>query len=559
MRMDRTTNAAILGRRDGPLVARRWEELRTLAMLTLFALCAPSAPAAPPVNGNAVQDDPAAACAALAAGEYAEIPGAPAHVTASRAVAATATLPAYCQVQGYVAPNTGIELRLPLQGWNGKFFHAGCTGSCGFAADSPWVRECDYPLSRGYACIISDMGHRSGASDGLWAWHDLEAKVDFGFRATHRATVAGKALTEAFYGRRPARSYFMGCSTGGRQGLVAAQRFPDDFDGIIAGAPVVSEAATAMNFIWNLQVSATPERRPVLGRRELELVHAAVLAAADGDDGVVDGVIGDPRRVRFDPASLQCTGVRTGDCLSAEQVDAVRRIYAGPRNSAGRAPSYAGAPLPGSELGWGIFAPGPSGRAPSERSGVDTTRYMMSDWGPRWDYRDFDWDRDPARLAEMEALYSANHPDLRAFEARGGKLLVYHGWADPIVTPLGSVDYYEITERAMGGRERTQAFFRLFMVPGMKHCFAGTGPFAIDYIAALEAWVEQGRAPDALLGAHVAGNHDGPSMIRRLPVDGEVRFTRPIPPYPREYRHSGRGDPASADSYRIVAPERATR
>lgn len=510
-------------------------------------------------SAHAGPEDAAAACAALASGEHAEIAGAPTHVTASRVIPAGEGRPDFCQVQGYVAPNTGIELRLPLSGWNGKFFHAGCTGSCGFAIDSPWVRECDYPLSRGYACIVSDMGHRSGASDGLWAWNNLEAKVDFGFRATHRATVAGKALTEAFYGRRPARSYFMGCSTGGRQGLVAAQRFPDDFDGIIAGAPVVTEAATAMNFLWNLQVSATPERQPVLGRRELEVVHAAVLAAADADDGIVDGVIGDPRRVRFDPASLQCTDARRTDCLSPAQVEVVRRIYAGPRTSDGRTVSHAGAPLPGSELGWGIFSPGPGGRAPSERSGVDTTRYMMSDWGPGWSYRDFDWDRDPPRLAEMEALYSANHPDLRAFEARGGKLLVYHGWADPIVTPLGTVDYYETAERTMGGRERTQAFFRLFMVPGMKHCFAGAGPFAVDYVAALEAWVEAGRAPDMLLGTHVAGNHDGPSMIRRLPVDGEVRFTRPIPAYPRAYRYGGKGDPSRADSFRIVEPASTSR
>jgi feruloyl esterase len=503
-------------------------------------------------DAHGAPNDAEQACAALASGEYAEIPDAPTHVTASRAVSASDSRPGFCQVQGYVAPNTGIELRLPLTGWNGKFFHAGCTGSCGFAIDSPWVRECDYPLSRGYACIVSDLGHRSGPSDGLWAWNNLEAKVDFGFRATHRATVAGKALTEAFYGRRPARSYFMGCSTGGRQGLVAAQRFPDDFDGIIAGAPVVTEAATAMNFIWNLQVSATPERQPVLDRRALELVHAAVLAAADGDDGLTDGVIGDPRRVRFDPASLQCTATRATDCLSPAQIENVRRIYAGPRTSSGRLVSFAGAPLPGSELGWGIFSPGPNGRAPSERSGVDTTRYMTSDWGPRWSYRDFDWDRDPPRLAEREVFYSANHPDLRAFEARGGKLLVYHGWADPIVTPLGTVDYYETAERTMGGRDRTQAFFRLFMVPGMKHCFAGPGPFAIDYVAALEAWVEEGRVPETLIGSHVAGDHDGPSMIRRIPVDGVVKFTRPIPPYPQTYRYPGKGDPASAASFRIV-------
>jgi feruloyl esterase len=522
-----------------------------------IGLCgaAATAPASEATPITRTVTTPEARCAALERGEYATIPDAPTHVTASRTVAASGRVPAYCQVQGYVAPNTGIELRLPLAGWNGKFFHAGCTGSCGFAIDSPWTKECDYPLTRGYACIVSDMGHRSGSSDGLWAWRNLEAKVDFGFRATHRATVAGKALTAEFYGRAPGRAYFMGCSTGGRQGLVAAQRFPRDFDGIVAGAPVVNEAATAMNFLWNLQQSADGDRRAILGPRELALLNAAAVAAGDRDDGIVDGVTGDPRLNRFDPASLACDATRAGDCLTPAQVRAAQRIYDGPRDSRGRALSTGGAPQRGSEAYWGIFAPGPDGRAPSERSGVDTTRYMLSDWGPGWSFRDFDFDRDPPRLDEMEALYSASNPDLRAFRDAGGKLLVYHGWADPIVTPLGSVDYYETAERTLGGREATQRFFRLYMVPGMKHCFGGPGPFAIDYLAHLEAWVEQGRAPDALTGAHLAGDHDGPSMIRMFPYDAAaVRYTRPIPPYPRRYEYSGRGDPAAAASFRLVEP-----
>jgi feruloyl esterase len=475
--------------------------------------------------------DAVARCSALARGDFAtgDVPLQP---VAARVVPAAGRVGAHCLLQGYVAPNTGIELRLPLVGWNGKFFHAGCTGSCGFDFDSAWGRECDYPLARGYACIISDLGHRGGTSDGLWAWRNLEARVDFGFRATHRATVAGKRLVQAFYGERPAKSYFMGCSTGGRQGLVAAQRFPADFDGIVAGAPVVSEGATSMNFLWNLAALADAERRPRLSEDDLQRIHRAVLAAHDRDDGRADGILDDPRRVRFDPAVLQCRDGLARDCLSATQVDAVRRVYRGPVDSRGRPTTRGGGPQPGSEPFWTIFLPGPEGRAPSEQSGVDTTRFIMSDWGAGWSYRDFDFDRDPARLAELEFLYAADHPDLRAFQAAGGRLIVYHGWSDPIVTPGGTVDWYEATQRTMGGDAATRDTARLFMVPGMKHCFGGPGAFAVDWIQHLEDWVERGQAPETARGAHLRGSHDGPSMIRMFPFPAhDEAYARDIPRY----------------------------
>jgi len=524
---------------------------RFLIAATLLALYGAAALA--PVAVAAPADE-AARCLGMPAATFAAA-DAPTQLTNARVVGAEAAVPAHCLLQGYVTPNTGLELRLPLEGWNGKFFHAGCTGSCGFDFDSAWGRECAYPLARGYACIVSDMGHRSGTSDGLWAWRNLETRTDFGFRATHRVTVAGKALVEAFYARTPERSYFMGCSTGGRQGLVAAQRFPQDFDGIIAGAPVVSEAATSMSFLWNLAALADAQRRPVLGADDLKLLHTAVLAASDADDGLRDGVIADPRRSRFDPGTLECRNGATTGCLTPAKIAAVRKVYAGPVDSRGRATSFSGGPQRGSEAGWTLFLPGSDGHAPSERSGVDTTRFIMSDWGPDWSYRDFDFDRDPARLAELEVLYSAANPDLRAFRATGGKLMLYHGWADPIVAPLGTVDYYETVERTMGGRAATQAFARLFMVPGMKHCFGGNGAFAIDYLGHLEAWVERGVAPDALRGAHLEGNHDGPSMIRPFPRrPDEEAFTRPIYPYPLQYRYSGKGSPEAAASFRAVEP-----
>lgn len=498
-----------------------------------------------------------ARCKSLLQHDFAAEVDAPAYVTAARLVDAAASLPAFCQVQGYVAPNTGFEIRLPVTTWNGKFFYAGCTGSCGFAADSVWVNECNYPLSKGYACIVSDMGHRSTASDGLWAYRNLAAKVDFGFRATHRTAVAGKAITNAFYDRPPAKSYFMGCSTGGRQALVSAQRFPWDFDGIIAGAPVISEAGTSMSFIWNLAALAPSGGRPLFTAKDLQLVHAAALAAGDLGDGIRDGVIGDPRSVKLDLTGLVCRTGRSDNCLSQKQAAAVAKVYAGPQDSKGAKLYSGGGFQPGSEMNWLNFVTPPGGQARSARSGEDTTRYIMTDWGTGWRFSDFDFDRDYKRMGEMEVLYSASNPDLRAFEAAGGKLIIYHGWNDGAVAPLNSVDYYEMLERAAGGKEATQSFARLFMVPGMNHCFSGQGAFAIDYISYLEDWVERGRAPDRMIATHLRGDHESPSMIRRFPFDPRLEvFTRPVFPYPLQARYRGSGDPASAASFEAFDPTR---
>jgi len=454
------------------------------------------------------------------------------HITAADPVAAREGRAAHCRVRGYVTPDTVFQIVLPAEGWNGKFFYAGCTGSCGMAGESVWARECDYPFARGYACIISDMGHRSSPADGLWAWRNLEAKVDFGFRATHRTAQAGKAIVSAFYGAPAKHSYFMGCSTGGRQGLVSAQRFPNDFDGIIAGAPVISEAGTSMSFVWTLNSLARADGSSIFDDHSLALLHRGALAALDAADRRRDGVIDDPRRT-FDPASIPCADGK--DCLTAEQIAAARRVYAGPVDSSGRPVYPGGGFLPGSEMGWRSFL-AIGGPAQATRSGTDTTRYIQSDFGPAWQARNFDFDRDPDRLREYEVLYSAANPDLRAFRDAGGKLLIYHGWADARVAPLNSVDYYEAVSRAMGGVKPTRDFARLVMVPGMDHCWGGEGAFAIDYIAAMETWVEEGSAPDRLRAAHRAiepGGSPGPSFIRSFPArPGEERDVRMLATWP---------------------------
>lgn len=505
----------------------------------------------PAIAAGRAEPEARAACEALRDLDVSAGADAPAHIMASEALPASGDVPALCRVEGFVAPNTGFELRLPLERWNGKFFHAGCTGSCGFAAASPWVKECDEPLSRGYACIVSDMGHRSTASEGLWAWHDDAARMDFGFRATHRITVTGKAITRAFYKAAPTRAYFMGCSTGGRQALVSAQRFPADFDGILAGAPVISEGGTSMSFLWNLKSLAPVDGKPLFDAASLSLVKAAALAAGDMADGVKDGLIPDPSVLRFDPRSLICKPGQSTACLSPAQAEAVARVYSGPQDSRGRPSYHGGGFMPGSEENWLGYVTPPGGRARAWRSGVDTTRYIMTDWGPTWDFPDFDFDRDPPRLAEKDALYAASNPDLRDFEARGGKLIIYHGWNDPAVAPLNSVDYYGAVTRAMGGEAATRRFARLFMVPGMNHCYSGDGAFAVDWISALEAWVERGQAPDRLAATHLAGNHDSPAMIRRMPPDATLRtFTRPLYPWPQKARYKGKGDPADMTSWR---------
>lgn len=496
-----------------------------LMVLLLACLAVGASPA------SAITTDPQAACAKLPTATL-DLPAEmPAHILSSELIAPSGSTTELCRVRGYVSPNTHFQITLPASSWNGKFFYAGCTGSCGMAGESLWARECDYPIARGYACILSDMGHRSGAGDGLWAWRNLEAKLDFAYRATHRTALAGKAIVSAFYAQPAKRSYFMGCSTGGRQGLVSAQRFPEDFDGIIAGAPVISEAGTSMSFVWTLNSLARADGSPIFDDRSLARLHRGAVAALDAADGRKDGVIGNPLAA-FDPATLGCKS-KADDCLTAEQVEAARKVYAGPVNAKGQPVYFGGGFLPGSEMGWRAFL-SIGGPASATRSGTDTTRYIQSDFGPGWEAKAFDFDRDPDRLREYEALYSASNPDLRAYRGRGGKLLIYHGWADARVAPLNSVDYYRAVTRTMGGPASTEAFARLVMVPGMEHCWGGDGRFAIDYIAAMEDWVERDVAPATLRAAHrsPATTSDGATFIQSFPAPaGSESAVEMLPTY----------------------------
>jgi len=394
----------------------------------------------------------------------------------------------------------------------------------------------------GYACIGTDMGHRG--SGGAWLRDNLQAQIDFSYRATHVVTLAGKAITERYYGTKPQKSYFMGASTGGYQGMVEAQRYPWDFDGIVAGAPDMDESDLAVHDIWMERNSIGSDGKPLLGLEDLKLVHRAALAKCDMDDGVRDGIISDPLHCRFDPGELVCKADGSSGCLSAEQVQAVKNIYGAPVTSSGTQLLSRGV-FPGSEIDWSF----------TERSwGLE---YFQEGalLGTGWKSSDFDFDRDYPRSGSG-VLFPDTNPDLRKFKAAGGKLLVYQGANDSAEYPPALLDYYETVERTMGGRAATQDFFRLFLIPGMLHGTGGDGPYAIDYLSYMAAWVEQGKPPDMMIGAHPDGLQPGEEYLLKFPLDPDIHvaFTRPLYPYPLYARYKGKGDPNKAENFGPVSP-----
>jgi len=497
----------------------------------------------------------ASQCAALASVDFAGTQDAPTRVTEAKLVRASGDVPAYCLVRGYVAPQVGLELLLPITNWNGKFLHTGCGGFCGQAYA---VASCERPLGKGYACIASDMGHQGAAAE--WAYDNLQAEVDYGFRATHVTTLAGKAITERFYQSTPARSYFMGCSTGGRQALVEAQRFPWDFDGIVAGAPAINLPATLLNILWASLASEDRDGKPIFSEQSVQTLHDAALAKCDMDDGLKDGIISNPPACAFDPSTLVCKDGNRDNCISAAQAEAAKKIYRGPTTTDGKQ-LYRDGAMVGSELQF----LGYQDHSPFSR---DFFRFLgfMPDAGPNWQRQDFDFNRDYKRLGTMEALYHGSNPDLRKFKEQGGKLILYHGWSDAGgggIAPLKTVDYYETVEKTMGGRAATQGFLRFFMVPGMGHCSGGTGANDFDFLSYLEAWVEHGKAPDVMVGAHVDSdafwrkaqteNTDTEKLMagwKAFLADPASRtFTRPVYPYPAYAKYKGTGDPTKAENF----------
>lgn len=459
-------------------------------------------------------------------------------------VAATADLPSHCRVLGYIRPSINFEIRLPVQDWNGKFYMSGCGGFCG-TLDSDrtgFTNAMNFGLRRNYAVSTMDSGHwGTSVADGRWAYNNRVGEVDWGSRAVTETARTTKAIIRAYYGAPQKKSYFVGCSTGGRMAALEAQRYPDDFDGIISGAPALDYTGlVGTYFAWLVQANTGPDGKEILGKAKVPLIRDAV-AKQCGD---ATGLVTDPAACTFTPASLLCKPGQNSDCLSEAEVSVLDKWYAGPRNSKGERVYPDGLPK-GSEPYWPVWLTGleSTGGKLISAFGLDFLRYMAFQDDPGDHYRasDFDFDEDPRRLAFMASIYNAMNPDLSRFMARGGKLLMYQGLADPIVPPRNAIGYFRSAEKAAGGS--VADYFRLFTIPGMDHCGipAQTGPgideAGFDPVSALEKWVEDGVAPDSM-------------MATKRDKDAHVLWTRPLCAFPKKAVYTGTGDAKEAASYR---------
>ena len=507
------------------------------------------------ISGYARAESPfdvTARCRALQGDDLSQLIDAPTQIIETKLIDSDGHKSGYCQVSGYVAPSVGFLIRLPSETWNGKLIELGCGGHCG---STDHVRLCDSLLRRGYACIVTDDGHKSTGSQALWTYNNWQGQIDYFVRASHVTAVAGKAIVEHYYHEAPKRAYFMGCSAGGREAMMEAQRYPWDFNGIISGAPSLSQTQIRMNLLWGIRAMHDSSGAPILKKADLEVLHKAAVAKCDLNDGVKDGLIGDPRKCGFDPAELLCTAARKTECLSAQQVESAKKMYRGPVISTSRSIQPPGA-MKGSELNWLDYF-----GASSSAFVQETFRYFAFDPSPgmAWKLEDFDFDRDYKRFGLADGLYAAVNPDLRRFDDAGGKLLSYVGWNDAAGMPLPVIDYYEGVQKIMGPGP-TKDFYRLFLIPGMNHCTGGEGAFHVDYLTYLEAWVERGEAPEKLTSFHVSIDNakDTRELIERrleFPLDpSTIEFSRPVYPYPTLTKYRGHGDPKNAASFEPVNP-----
>jgi feruloyl esterase len=498
-------------------------------------------------------------CASLAGVDISQAVGA--KVTIRSATVSAGPSP-YCGVKGEIAPHIGFEVRLPASGWTQRYLQLGCGGLCGFISIRPLERASDCaPVTSGDVALSStDMGHAGAVMGGQWG-AEPQARADFGYRGVHLTALASKALIAKFYGQAPRYSYFSGCSDGGREALMEVQRFPGDFDGVAAGAPAMNfQIQNTFYHGWMALSNQGADGKAILTTAKLPALHRAAVEACDALDGLKDGQITDPRLCHFDPAAAQCKPGRpaSNDCLTAEEVAVARKLYEGPHDAAGHRFTIGG-PQVGSELSWGgVFVPPtPTGQGMSPMAALSTIKYLAFPQNPpesfvltdfRFDVATFD------RLAALHTLYDATDTDLAAFEKHGGKLILWHGWSDPHISPINTIAYYEGVEKVLG-HEQTRSFARLFLFPGLYHCFGGDGPAEFDVLTPLMTWVEGGQAPEQIVaGRPVGGEPAGP--LGAPASAGPQRFerTRPVFAYPQVARYVGHGSIDDAANFSAASP-----
>jgi Tannase and feruloyl esterase len=448
------------------------------------------------------------------------------------------TLLSYCRVMATSRPTPdseiGIEIAIPMpSAWNGKYLQLGNGGFAGVIPEWDFVPG----LQAGFAVAATDDGHQGAVNDARWAQGHPEKFIDYAYRSLKETTDAAKQIITAFAGRRPKYSYFSGCSGGGREALVEAQHYPEDFDGILVGDPASNFIALIAASAWNQQAAAASPGSAVTTSNKVALIEAAALKACGDRDGVVEN----PLDCKFDPTQLRCAGPDSNDCLTDAQITTLNKIYGGAHNPrtgerilSGFEPGAEAEPgswdLWGSE--WGLAF------------GKNFLRYIVFN-DPNYEVLHFDIDRDFKMMSEkLSATLDAVNPDLRKFKAHGGKLIQYHGWEDPAIPPRDSIAYFNSVQSKMGD---TSTFYRLFMAPGMLHCAGGRGPNPVHApaMAALVNWVEQRQAPDRLIVTKRVGNKPA----------GAVERTRPLCPHPQLAQWDGVGDWNSAESFRCATPE----
>jgi feruloyl esterase len=491
-------------------------------------------------------------------------------------------VPRHCQVTAIARPTSDSEIHFTLwlppgERWNGKYLQSGSGGWGGYIQPLALLG----PLARGYAAAATDDGHQTASNtpdaSSSWAIGHPEKLIDFGYRALHETVVLSKVIMDAYYGKPAAFAYFSGCSDGGREALMEAERYPEDFDGILAGAPSNDWTHHFAGFVWNeVALHATPES--MIKDQQLSAIETAALDACDGLDGIRDGVIQDPRQCHFDPSVLLCHGTPSAKCLTQPQIEALKKIYSGPVNPRTGEQIYPGYE-PGSEAepnSWSLFIIGTSAQSFLGNSFFSGAVYEDS----HWDWRSMDFDRD-VRLADEKtaSILNSDNPDLRSFRDHGGKLIQYHGWGDAASAPRESIAFYEkakdFLERYPDPRSSNpsdiQSFFRLYMVPGMGHCTGGRGAVSFgndgknflnatpdnDILLALDRWVTQGIAPDAIIASgEIASGRVASEMTDSDSKSGTrtVPITRPLCVYPAIARYKGRGDTNAAENFACVRP-----
>jgi len=458
--------------------------------------------------------------------------------------------PPHCRVTGLLDPEIAFEVSLPAR-WNGRFYMIGNGGHAGEALnDAGRVGQRNEALRLGFAFAQTNTGHDSSKEPGAtFVLSNPQKAIDYAYRAVHLTATTAKDITNYYYGKPISYSYWNSCSNGGRQGLIEAQRFPEDFDGIVANAPWADQTGFTIGAMWNQKaLSEAPGTAA-----KLNLLAGSVMAKCDAIDGLKDGLIDDPRKCDFDPARdvpVCSPGTDHEDCLTAAQAAAIAKVYGGPiSNGEQFFPGF----MPGSEAvmpnffgggtssGWMnmIVSAQSDGKPADFTLAEDTMRYLVhKPPKPNYDYRTFDFDRDIHLLDEWSKQADAKNPDLSKFRKRGGKLLMTYGWADSILQPMMGVNYYEQALAKNG--PGTAGFFRLFMVPGMAHCSGGIGPDRFDPMTAIVNWVEKSQAPASILASRV--------------VDTQVERTRPLCPYPQVARYTGQGSIDEAANFRCVNP-----